>query len=62
MKRPPAIHPLLCALFPVLFLYVHNIELLTFNELAKPILLTLIAAIFSGESPPSCSAISALPG
>ena len=35
-KRAPILHPFLFALFPVLFLYSHNISQLSINEIFLP--------------------------
>ena len=41
-RQPPPVHPVLFAVFPVLFLYVSNLELVHVSELAVPTGLILI--------------------
>lgn len=45
MKRPFALHPFLVALFPILFLYSHNIEQLPFSETVLPLVMSLGSAV-----------------
>jgi hypothetical protein len=41
MKKPTVIHPFLFALFPILFLFSHNVEQVTLAETLKPTVLVL---------------------
>ena len=45
MKRSPLIHPLLFTIFPVLFLYSHNIDIVFFREIWSPLLFSLALCI-----------------
>ena len=45
MKRLYVLHPFLFALFPVLFLYSHNTDLVSFSEIIVPSLLVLTFAL-----------------
>ncbi len=38
MKRPPVVHPFLAAIFPVIFLYSHNLDQVWIGETVVPIL------------------------
>jgi len=44
--RKIIIHPYLFALFPVLFLYAHNIDTIHINEIFTPVLLSILLAAF----------------
>jgi len=44
-KLWPLIHPLLIAVFPVLFLYAHNISQTASNQIWMPILLSIAGAL-----------------
>ena len=53
MKRIYVLHPFLFALFPVLFLYSHNPDLVSFSETIVPSLLVLVFALmFAGVYKP----------
>jgi len=41
VKRPLAIHPLLFAIYPILYLYATNVDLLSFSEILVPLAITL---------------------
>lgn len=47
MKRPPVIHPLLFALFPILALYAHNVKSIPIpiRELAGPLAVSLAGSV-----------------
>jgi hypothetical protein len=47
MKKSTVLHPFLFAIFPVLFLFAHNIEHSLLNEILLPIALTLAFALLS---------------
>ena len=46
MRPRPILHPLLFALFPVLFLYAHNMSELYLSQLALPLLVAGAAGVF----------------
>jgi len=41
IKRPPNIHPLLFAIYPILYLYASNVDLLSFSETLVPLAVTV---------------------
>lgn len=41
MKRAYVIHPFLFALFPILFLFAHNISFITVSEVLRPVLISI---------------------
>jgi len=41
IKRPMIIHPLLFAIYPILYLYANNVDLLSFSETLMPLAVTL---------------------
>ena len=45
MKKPLAIHPIVMAFFPALFLYAHNIDITSFYEVFNPALISLTGAV-----------------
>jgi hypothetical protein len=47
LKKPVVIHPFLFAIFPILFLYAHNIDKSPPNEILLPIIITTCLAFLS---------------